>query len=99
MKDSREKELMRVKGFEMDREGDYDGPASGMRVVSWVAKDRPWRAHYPHGEVKRRDFANPIAAATWLQQVWLQRRTEEELAVAAAKRRMANDHLSNKGRP
>jgi hypothetical protein len=99
MKDRREQELMRVKGFEMDREGDYDGPASGMRVTSLVDKDRPWRAHYPHGGVKRRDFANPIAAATWLQQVWLQRRIEQELAVAAAKRRMANDHLSNKGRP
>jgi len=98
MKDRREQELMRVKGFEVDREGDYDGPASGMRVTSLVAKDRPWRAHYPHGGVKRRDFANPIAAATWLQQVWLQRRIEKELAVAVAKRQVANDQMSTKGK-
>jgi hypothetical protein len=105
MKDRREQELMRVKGFEMNREGDYIGSIPGMCVLSWFGKPYSWRALcqegavYPEGAVLERRFANPIAAATWLQQVWLQRRIEQELAVAAAKRRMANDHLSNKGRP
>ena len=54
MNDKREQELMRARGFEMDREGDYRGPLRGMHILS-------------------RNFTNPIAAATWLQQMWRQR--------------------------
>jgi hypothetical protein len=105
MKDRREQELMRVKGFEMDREGDYIGSIPGMCVLSWFGKPYSWRALYPEGvvypegAVLERRFANPIAAATWLQQVWLQRHIKKELAVAAAKRQVANDQMSTKRRP
>jgi hypothetical protein len=73
MNDKREQELMRAKGFEMDREGDYRGPLRGMHILSRFDKAYPWRACFYGAELSQRNFANPIAAATWLQQMWWQR--------------------------